>query len=40
VADRNTLFELVDDSGMGAVRLAFKDASGFHLTEPGGAADE
>jgi hypothetical protein len=40
VADRNTLFELIDDYGMSAVRLAFKDASGFHFTRPDGAADE
>lgn len=33
VANRQTLFELIDDYGMGAVRLAFKDASGFHFTK-------
>jgi hypothetical protein len=36
VADREKLFELIDD----AVRLAYKDASGFHFTKVKGAADE
>ena len=33
VGDRPTLFELIDDYGMGSVRLAYKDASGFHFTK-------
>ncbi len=33
VADRQTLFELIDDYGMGAVKLACKDATGFHFTK-------
>ncbi len=33
VEDRQTLFELIDDYGMGAVRLAFKDGTGFHFTK-------
>src|SRR5690348_12481342 len=33
VADRVPLFELIDDYGMGAVRLAFKDRTGFHFTK-------
>ena len=33
VADRQTLFELIDDTGMGAVRLAFKDGTGFHFAK-------
>ena len=33
VADRQTLFELIDDYGMGAVRLAFKDGAGFHFAK-------
>jgi hypothetical protein len=36
VADRETLFELIDD----AIRLAYKDASGFHFTKVKGVADE
>jgi hypothetical protein len=36
VADRETLFELIDD----AIRLAYKDASGFHFTKVKGAADK
>jgi hypothetical protein len=36
VADREKLFELID----GAIRLAYKDASGFHFTKVKGAADE
>jgi hypothetical protein len=33
VGDREPLFELIDDYGMGAVRLAFKDRTGFHFTK-------
>jgi len=33
VADRQTSFELIDDYGMGAVRHAFKDGTGFHFTK-------
>jgi hypothetical protein len=33
VADRQTLFELIDEYGMGAVRLAFKDETGFHFAK-------
>ena len=39
VADRSKLFELIDDYGMGAVRLAYKDASGFHFTTINGDTD-
>jgi hypothetical protein len=40
VGDREKLFELIDDYGMGAIRLAYKDASGFHFTKVKGAPDE
>jgi hypothetical protein len=33
VADREPLFELIDDDGTGSVRLAFKDRTGFHFTK-------
>jgi hypothetical protein len=33
VADRQTLFELIDDYGMGAVKVAFKDGTGFHFAK-------
>lgn len=33
VADREPLFELIDDYGTGSLRLAFKDRTGFHFTK-------
>jgi len=33
VADRQTLLELIDDYGMGAESLAFKDGTGFNFAK-------
>jgi hypothetical protein len=35
ISGRPILYELIDDYGMGAVRLAFKDRSGFHSERRG-----
>jgi hypothetical protein len=35
ISGRPILYELLDDYGMGAVRLAFKDRSGFHFERCG-----